>query len=205
MSPIFLWFDESFGCCRSKCRKRIHKKKSQESSGKPSLQSTLRGSINRIPNKWRPWLSQKELSPIIDGFVTDLCSFWHQWTCFFYRSEDFFRLGSISIQVRSNPALTYPRVTDFHISSPSKLLSFLFSRRHAALLLALSVCWSIGWTVPLKQFWNTVFILCYVLCHFKECKCKYYCTVVLWYCGTAPAQPPQLLPSLGLVLSVLKR
>ena len=94
MSPIFLWFDESFGCCRSKCRKRIHKKKSQESSGKPSLQSTLRGSINRIPNKWRPWLSQKELSPIIDGFVTDLCSFWHQWTCFFYRSEDFFRLDS---------------------------------------------------------------------------------------------------------------
>ena len=51
------------------------KKKLRERSGKPLLQRTSRSFTNRFPNQWRTWFSQRELTLIIDGFVTDLYSF----------------------------------------------------------------------------------------------------------------------------------
>ena len=94
MSPIFLWFDDSFESCVSKCSERIVNKKSEERSGKPSLLSNTNCSTNRLWVKLLLWFSQRELIIIIDGLVIDLYSFIRQWIHFCYRTKDFFRLDS---------------------------------------------------------------------------------------------------------------
>ena len=96
MSPIFLWFDDSFESCVSKCSERIVNKKSEERSGKPSLLSNTNCSTNRLWVKLLLWFSQRELIIIIDGLVIDLYSFIRQWIHFCYRTKDFFRLDSSS-------------------------------------------------------------------------------------------------------------